>query len=120
MSNPGELRRAPSAAAGAVVSGSDPFAGQANGGLAGGPGQVLGGLVGPGGADLLGAVHPTDVELTHQTGHLVPADVHVGTAGGLPQLPGPVHPEVVPPQLQQAGSSTASRCARAESGRTLA
>ena len=66
------------------------------------------------------ACTPLDVGLAHEAGDLVPADVVAGPARRLPQLVGPVDRVVGLQIATRTGIITASRTARAESGRVLA
>ena len=61
-----------------------------------------------------------DAEFTHQAGDLVTADVVPGTAGGLPELVGPVDLAVRDPQRHQdRHPHRVSDAARADGGRDL-
>ena len=50
---------------------------------------------------VLAAADPVDPGQLHQPLDLVPAQLEIGAAGGLPQLPAPVQPTVAPPQVVQ-------------------
>ena len=58
--------------------------------------------IGPGGEDpLAAAADATNPQLTHETAHLVPADVVAGALGRLPELVGPVDLAVGAPEHEQ-------------------
>lgn len=64
-------------------------------------GVPLGAVVGFGGLDPFAAPDALDASRPHQPGHLIPADVVAGTAGGFPQLADPIDAVVVFPQRHQ-------------------
>ncbi len=58
-------------------------------------------LTRPGGADPLRTVHVMESKLAHQPGDLITTNIGANSTGCLPQFPCSIHPEVVPPQLQE-------------------
>ena len=76
--------------------------------------------VGLGCEPLLGAAGTTDAHVAHQSGDLIAADIDVGAACSLGRLASPVDRIVVLPQRRNCGANSASRAARADTGRALA